>query len=308
MTAHLKAFVRASGDVARRQEFAADALAAGQAGAATMSGALRMQAISGPAFDRYLSEYASPLWTEGAYPPDLYTGFQAFLTAPGRRDYLVELRQHEGDDGARGTRPPLRQRLAVVSRTGSDDDALATASPARDLLADAEDVEELVSARLGQLSTGSNELTPARLDDPRAPLWTRRELRRAVLLARAVRCSLPSDPESGIRLALRAFGEHSSATAVQLAPTLLALDGPERSEAERAVLRTHLRAAIGMGLVDHAACLWKIDFGGPIDLVGPDGERVPLDDWLDELIADPSRHDAVATWLTQVGVPVPAAA
>lgn len=304
--AYLGRFARSAETTARHHALSADALAGQRCGVDATSGALRMQSVASAAFGRYLEEYAAPLWDEGSYPVDLYAGFRSFLTDPARRSYLGELRQHQVsnvEDLSDGT-PALRQRLAVIARVEQSELAGERPDPARDLLTDPSGTEERMSARLASVATASPDMAATRLDDPEAPVWTRRQLRMAVTLADAARRARPDDAERGLRLALQAFGADAVSIASLLdgASNSLVPDGPPL------VVRDHLRAAIGMALVDHADCRWQVDFGGPVQLVGPDAQRVPLDDWLDELAADPARHGTVATWLTQVGVPLPAAA
>ncbi|MEW1908426.1 M48 family metallopeptidase [Kitasatospora sp. NPDC085895] len=138
---YAKMFLNASQSVARRQELAADQVAARHAGRDAMAGALRAVPVLGAAHNHYQKTYAAMGEPLGALPPagELHGGFRRLLAAR-TGDQLTAL-----GAGQRPPRPhrydshPLNaERLALIvalpadERTGGPADERAALSLLRD--------------------------------------------------------------------------------------------------------------------------------------------------------------------------------
>lgn len=134
----------------RRQEFAADAVAARIAGTEAALGALRRIEEVAPGFELYWDRaYAGPL-NAGVRPP-LAEGFRRFLAQEQIAAELaagLERRIAEERDDPFSTHPPLRHRLAAVAARPATVRP-ADARPALDLVSSIAAVElELLAAVL----------------------------------------------------------------------------------------------------------------------------------------------------------------
>ena len=140
--AYGKVFMRITAAVSRRQEFAADRVAAEVAGTEAQADALRRIHVAAPAYDSYFNTEVIPLLQAGRRPP-LASGFSRFMTAEevqeaGRR-YAESLREEKTD--AYDSHPSLRERLAALGFDAIEGDASPSPDPAAHLLRDREAVE-----------------------------------------------------------------------------------------------------------------------------------------------------------------------
>jgi Zn-dependent protease with chaperone function len=142
-----KAFLRITLAVSRRQELAADRLAADVAGAPAIAGGLRRVHGASPAFDAYFQSEVAPVLSSGFRPP-LAEGFRTFLQAREVSDSverIVEEEARRGKGDPYDSHPPLRERLAALGDPEpvppSDRDP-----PAADLLEGLEGLEEALLA------------------------------------------------------------------------------------------------------------------------------------------------------------------
>jgi Zn-dependent protease with chaperone function len=109
-------FLRVSHAVSRRQELAADQLAAQVAGARPLAEGLKKIHAAAPAFGFYWSNEVAPVLRAGFVPP-LADGFEQFVTgeigqkalAAGREQSLVE-----GEGDVFDTHPPLHERIKAL--------------------------------------------------------------------------------------------------------------------------------------------------------------------------------------------------
>ncbi|MFJ6841657.1 M48 family metalloprotease [Streptomyces griseoluteus] len=122
--AYARMFLRTSYSVARRQELAADRLAARHAGRDTTAAALRTLPVLSAAYSHYLETYAAMGEPLGALPPvgEVYGGFRRLLAAR-EEEQLAALaagrhqpRPHEYD-----THPPTAERIARITELPADD-------------------------------------------------------------------------------------------------------------------------------------------------------------------------------------------
>jgi len=140
-------FLRVSHAVSRRQELAADQLAAHVVGARPLAEGLKKIHAAGPAFGYYWSNEVAPVLHAGFVPP-LAAGFQQFVAGEIGQKAVAAAREHslKGDAGdVFDTHPPLRERLQALEGCRPGD------TPAADplaitLLADPQALERAVIA------------------------------------------------------------------------------------------------------------------------------------------------------------------
>jgi heat shock protein HtpX len=155
-----KVFMRITAAVSRREEFAADRVAARVAGKDAQASALRRIHVAAPAFDAYFGDEVVPLLQAGRRPP-LGSGFSRFLTAEGvqeaTRRHTESLREEKTD--AYDSHPSLRERLAALGFDSIDGDCGPAPDPASSLLRDREQIDRRVlEALFGPEAVG--ELKP----------------------------------------------------------------------------------------------------------------------------------------------------
>jgi Zn-dependent protease with chaperone function len=109
-------FLRITHAISRRQEYAADALAARTIGAAPLASGLRaLQGIAGVFVPYWFSGVAPVL--ERGYRPPIAAGFTQFLASSAIAPQVEQAIEHEMTSGAADpydTHPPLRERMAAL--------------------------------------------------------------------------------------------------------------------------------------------------------------------------------------------------
>lgn len=140
-------FLRVSHAVSRRQELAADQLAAHVAGARPLAEGLKKIHVAAPAFGYFWSNEVAPVLRAGFVPP-LAAGFQQFVAGEIGQKALAAAREQsleEGEGDVFDTHPPLRERLQALEGLRAGD--VAGADPlAITLLADPQALECAVIA------------------------------------------------------------------------------------------------------------------------------------------------------------------
>ena len=115
---YAKLFLRLTNAVARKQEYAADALAAEVVGPGPMITGLKKLFPAGLAFESYWGSELEPLLSYGFRPP-LSEGFQAFLHAPevssGMQEALTQ-EMEQSDTNPYDTHPSLKDRIAFLEK------------------------------------------------------------------------------------------------------------------------------------------------------------------------------------------------
>ena len=136
------AFLKITHAVSRRQELAADALAARVEGPAALESGLKRIHGSAAALVGYWSQEVAPLLNQGFLPP-LADGFRRFLAAPGvaaQVDEILKQEMEQGKGDPYDTHPPLRERVAALQAMPQQSRPAADA-PAVSLLDDLAAVE-----------------------------------------------------------------------------------------------------------------------------------------------------------------------
>jgi len=256
-------FLRVSHAVSRRQELAADQLAAHVVGARPLAEGLKKIHAAAPAFGYYWSNEVAPVLHAGFVPP-LAAGFEQFVAGEIGQKALAAAREQslqESDGDVFDTHPPLRERLQALE--GCRPGAVAGADPlAITLLADPQALEREVIAPA--LPPTDGPLPPIQWSEVGErvyqPIW-QKETEAAIAHCRP--------------LAVAALAQQASALSETLGAKLL----PD-SEAPSPELR-QLRgswavgAALAMALSQSG---WAADVapGEPVMLRGPAGALDPF--------------------------------
>jgi len=108
----------------RRQEYAADRVAADIAGHANAASALRELRVIATALDFYLDKYATVGLDRKLVPmpAELFGGFAAMLAEPERRKQLDDVRRNQVADppAAFASHPPMHERIAAIEALPPD--------------------------------------------------------------------------------------------------------------------------------------------------------------------------------------------
>jgi hypothetical protein len=118
-------FLRITHAISRRQEYAADALAARTVGAAPLASGLRKIHGVAAAFAPYWMSEVAPVLDHG-YRPPIATGFSQFLSRPAIASQVNAAIAHEMESGQvhpYDTHPPLRERIAALGANAVSSDA-----------------------------------------------------------------------------------------------------------------------------------------------------------------------------------------
>lgn len=112
-------YLRTSQSVSRRQELAADRVAAQIAGRDNIAAALRQMPALDAAYDFYLDRYVSVGWDAGVvpFPEEFYSGLYALLSEPSRQRELEALRNTPPEDKSTpyDSHPSRAERLAALA-------------------------------------------------------------------------------------------------------------------------------------------------------------------------------------------------
>jgi Zn-dependent protease with chaperone function len=114
-------FLRITHAISRRQEYAADALAARVVGAAPLASGLRALHAAGAAFGDYWATEVGPLLERG-YRPPIAAGFTHFLATPHIAPLVAAALEQEMTAPTLDpydTHPPLRDRIAALGASAT---------------------------------------------------------------------------------------------------------------------------------------------------------------------------------------------
>jgi hypothetical protein len=257
-------FLRVSHAVSRRQELAADQLAADVVGARPLAEGLKKIHAVAPAFGYYWSNEVAPVLQAGFVPP-LAAGFQQFVAGEIGQKALAAAREQslKADEGdVLDTHPPLRERLKALEgcRPG---DTIGADPLAITLLADPQALERAVIAPALPPADGQ-PLPPIQWSEVGErvyqPIWQKETQ------AAAAHCN---------PLTVAALGRQASALYETLGAKLL----PEWETVSTEVRQLRGTWAVGAALaVALAQAGWATDAapGEPVMLRGPVGALDPF--------------------------------
>ena len=155
-----KAFLRITHAVSRRQEFAADALAAHLVGAHPLIEGLKRLHGATLAFNAYWSNEVAPVVSQGFHPP-LVEGFRRYLASTRVTEAVSACLDRElaaAEMNPYDTHPPLRERIAAV-QSWLNGEPPGSDLPAISLLGDLEGLEtRLISAASSESTAQAMQL------------------------------------------------------------------------------------------------------------------------------------------------------
>jgi Zn-dependent protease with chaperone function/ribosomal protein S27AE len=256
-------FLRVSHAVSRRQELAADRLAAQVVGARPLAEGLRKIHAAGPAFGYFWSNEVTPVLRAGFVPP-LADGFQQFVVGEVGQKTLAVAREEslkEGEGDVFDTHPPLRERLQALEglRAGA---VVEADPPAITLLADPQALERAVIAPA--LPPGGGPLPSIQWSEVGErvyqPIW-QKEVQTA-----AAHCS---------PLTVETLGQRVSALSETLGTKLLPEGGAAPAEARQLRGNWSLGSALAVAL-SQAGWVTQAPPGEPVTLKGPAGAIDPF--------------------------------
>jgi Zn-dependent protease with chaperone function len=149
---YARMFLRTSQSVARRQELAADQVAARHAGRDVTAAALRTLPVLVAAHTHYLETYAAMGGPLGALPPvgEVHGGFRRLIAArTGERLAALSAGQRPPRPHRYDSHPPTAERIALIEKLPADDrtDGSADEAAALTLLHDPDRVFAALEAR-----------------------------------------------------------------------------------------------------------------------------------------------------------------
>ncbi|MET9181121.1 M48 family metallopeptidase [Kitasatospora aureofaciens] len=306
---YARLYFRVSEAVGRRQEYAADQVAAQLAGRDATASALRKLPSLDAAQDFYLSRYATIGWDAGLLPPpgQVYGGLLHLLSDPERRAELAEhaLDLPEEHPDPFDSHPPIRLRVAAIEGLPDDGRGPGAAGPALALLQDA----ERVLAELEVVTLVPEAARKQRVEWP--------ELVRTAMLSRARDASAPAHRAlAGLGLPATVHGLLDAVDAgraweftdrLPKSEQAAAATGRAAREFARPLLREELAHAVVTALAEAGLAAWELSWSGPAELRLPEGFEDGFDAALNAACADTPDTAPLRALLTGAGLPAPVA-
>ena len=312
-----------SAAVTRRQELEADELSVRIAGRCVTQSALRELPVIDSSWSFYQRAYLAPGWDEGLAPTadQFFSGFGHVLAE--RADEISRLREQDPprEESRWDTHPSIAARISAMARMSSEPLDRDT-RPAVVLVPQVDEV----GARLADLTVAFGERARMGWPELTAAATTVGEQRSADVIYRSV-ARLTEQPRAtlGTVLDLIAVGRApqlnrdlgvSAATTVTAADevTVTASDADATSDPTgtdpqlapdsddtQPTFADALVTLLGAALVAAGAARWQHSWSGPVQLLSPDGEEVPVAE-LASLMADPAHVAEARERLIALGV------
>jgi len=277
--------------VRRRQELTADAAAVRLAGRENHMTALRRIEVTSYALDHFVRRYLAPLWQRGCDAENAFDGYRALLADPTRQEELasLEVAAQEHTTSRYDSHPALAERLAHAGLLPEGPTAGHDPRPARDLLADPDEVERQVGALLTRKLTGAQPERYVRWDGTAALEYATDLQDDGQVVLRAA-ATVAKDPDAATLAAAVVLVEEGQAEELWAAITGPLEDGTpeEQAELRHRVLTHYLGSAIGCYLVAERGHSWTVSWSGPLDLVDPKGKVKDPFAMAASLLDDPS--------------------
>ncbi|MFJ8477480.1 M48 family metalloprotease [Kitasatospora sp. NPDC094011] len=306
-TLYAKLYFRVSEAVGRRQEYAADRVAAQFAGRDATASALRRIPTLDAAQDYYLNRYATIGWDAGLLPPpgQVFGGLAHLLSDPKRRAELAEhaLELPEQTPDPYDSHPPIHLRVAAIEELPEDGRGAGATGPALALLRDAERVlAELEVVTLIPEASGKQRVE-----------WP--ELVRTAMLTHAREAAVPArNALAGLGLPPTVHGLLDGIDAgraweftdrLPKSEQAAAATGRAAREFARPMLREELGHATVVALAEAGLAGWELSWSGPAELRLPDGFEDGFDAALTAACADTPDTAPLRALLTGAGLPSP---
>ncbi|MER8056799.1 MULTISPECIES: M48 family metalloprotease [unclassified Streptomyces] len=314
-TAYTKLCLRLTEAVGRRQEYAADLVAARIAGPATAAAALRRVPALEAADELYLNHYALLGWDAGLLPPEgqFYGGFALLLADGTRRAQVTALvreplpEQPAGDRSPYASHPPTADRVrALESLPGDGRAATAVRRPATALLR----TPERLLADLEQATLSTEALSRRRVPWSELPGQAHRETyaRQAAPLLAAVAglTGTPAAPGAAALHHLLDLLDHGLlpdlAARLPRSPQAADSSGRAAREFARTALRSALRPLALLTALETGLYRWELCWAGPpVRQSAPAWFTEDLPKALDGAVAEPAVTAPLRTLLLRGG-------
>jgi Zn-dependent protease with chaperone function len=321
-SAYARLCLRLTEAVSRREEYAADLVAARIAGRDTTAAALRRIPALEAAHDLYLDAYALMGWEAGLLPPEgqFHGGLALLLADSARRAELEALTREPLPEETSEERspydshPPTADRIAALEAL--PDAARATPlvrRPASALLR----APDAVLAALERAVLGPEASARRRVPWAELPSQTRRAnwaraaeplLRAAAEVAAARGVTTPAATHLGRLLDLLDHGLlYEIADRLPKSEQASRSSGRAAREFARTAFRSALRHLALLTALDAGLCRWELCWAGPpVRQVAPEGFAASLEEALDHAVAGPPRTAPLRALLSG-GARLPAA-
>ena len=274
--AYARLFLKLTQKISRDQELAADAAAVRVGGREAHGSALRTVVGSGAAFDAFMEEFVVPLWQQGRFPDNLYSGFRSFVADPDRRaqvsGYVDVVSEREDEYGSH---PSLGRRLDSVAHLDEESSVSIDDREARDLLVHPDTSERQMSRIVSEASVPDTALAPISWDDT-PELLAARMRTAADLFIDAL--GVEGMGVEGDRLP-RAVLVLERADANQIVRRLLSLrDYPPETldDVVREAIHYYVAATMANDLIDRHGHRVKPSWTKPFLLTSPEGRTVDV--------------------------------
>ncbi|MEU9475354.1 M48 family metallopeptidase [Streptomyces sp. NPDC048191] len=305
-SAYARLCLRLTEAVSRRQEYAADLVAARIAGRDTTAAALRRIPVLEAADDLYVNGYARLGWEAGLLPPEgqFYGGLALLLADDTRRAELKALSEEPlpqdtpPERSPYDTHPPTADRIAALEALPDDGRAPAFARrPASALLR----APDSLFAELERVVLSPEALAGRRVpwaDLPslaRRERWTRGAGPLLEAMAQVAGAAGVAAPPGVPRLAhLLDLFDHGLLYDIAGRLPKSAEAGRSSGRAAREFARTALRSALRqlalLTALETGLCRWELCWAGPpARRVAPDRLTEALEEALDHAVANPPR-------------------
>jgi Zn-dependent protease with chaperone function len=289
---YYRLFMRLTQSMRRAMELEADAAAARIAGRDAFVSGLRRVETSARAFGFFLENYVSPQWRMGYAPDNLFTGYRNLLTDATRVAEMEGVRaalEKQATDRW-DSHPSLAERVAAVQKLPASghprDDR-----PARRLLRDADAVEATVGMQFSQLASGGRAVTPMPWDQVADRVYAQgsRQWADKVLLGMRQIAGFSHEPSLWRVFDLVAAGRGRELATILAGADLQRIPTAQRVEALDEIAGSALRAV----MLQHLAATvvgarWVVNWGGAVQLRGPDGTELAPRDVVQAAVRDTS--------------------
>ncbi|GAA4598568.1 Zn-dependent protease with chaperone function [Actinoplanes octamycinicus] len=307
LRAYARAYRRWDAPFSRAQELAADRVAAGHAGVAATTGALRDLPVLAGMQRLFHAEYVGPGWQAGQVPEDVFGGFLRVLAARAEDVAILRARGPE-PAGAWDTHPPLAERLAELTpespQTAESEEPAADPAagpageaakdpaeePAGDLIPDLPGLGRALQAVAFPPQGRERVSWDDFLSQARTAEMEREAEAALATVARAV--GVPVPDAAGV-LQLAADGRLATAAAT-IFPGLAAEETADR-------IVDLLSLMLALAALRSGVARWRHSWTGTAELVAADGAHLNLTD-VAAAAADPEQAEAVRAYLDRIGV------
>ena len=301
--AYQRVFLRLTQSMRRRMELEADANAVRIAGRDAFVSALRQVHAATHVFSYFIDRYVAPQWRLGFHPDNLFAGYRALFTDPGRAGEIADLcgRLEQEATDPYDSHPSLAERIAALG-SDSAEGAVIAGDPrsARALFRDVDSVEASLGRDLSLRATSGRAATAVTWDEAAASVYGRAVEERARRALAAVALLDAGGGDAGLDRLLDAIAAGRGAELGRAIGMSIDAAGMQRQAAEaqeRTVRGLLVAGTVSAALVHVAARVpgsrWRLNWAGPLRLVGPDGRDLDVSAAAERAATEPDEGIAV---------------